>query len=95
MRKIIINDLDPAIYSFWQSVLYDTDRLVKMISKTSVTMNTWAKQKRILENVESVGRLDLGFAAFFLNRTNRSGIISGGVIGGQDQVGKYKLVMCI
>src|SRR5690606_25594138 len=36
--------------------------------------------------------LGLGFAAFFLNRTNRSGIIKGaGVIGGVNQTGNYTI----
>ncbi|UXN73190.1 DNA adenine methylase [Devosia sp. A8/3-2] len=35
--------------------------------------------------------LELGFSTFFLNRTNRSGIIKGGVIGGKDQAGTWKL----
>ena len=37
-------------------------------------------------------RLALGFSAFFLNRTNRSGIIEGaGPIGGYAQAGAWKL----
>jgi hypothetical protein len=32
--------------------------------------------------------LEVGFATFFLNRTNRSGILNGGIIGGRDQVGR-------
>jgi len=36
--------------------------------------------------------LALGFSAFFLNRTNRSGIIkAAGVIGGINQTGNYKI----
>lgn len=91
VRKIIINDLDPAIYSFWQSILFDTDNMINLIRKTPVTMSTWRKQKNILENKFDADRLELGFAAFFLNRTNRSGILAGGVIGGQSQDGNYKI----
>ncbi len=35
--------------------------------------------------------LNLGFSTLFLNRTNRSGIIKAGVIGGKEQKGEYKL----
>jgi len=35
--------------------------------------------------------LELGFSTFFLNRTNRSGIIDGGMIGGVNQTGNYKI----
>lgn len=34
---------------------------------------------------------ELGFAMFFLNRTNRSGILDAGPIGGYDQSGTYKI----
>ena len=40
---------------------------------------------------DSYSELEHGFAAFFLNRTNRSGILKGGVIGGKEQAGIYKL----
>ena len=91
VQKIIINDLDPAIYAFWQSVLFDTNNLINLIKKTPVTMRTWKKQKSILDNKFDAEILELGFAAFFLNRTNRSGILKGGVIGGQSQQGNYKI----
>ena len=34
---------------------------------------------------------ELGFAAFYLNRTNRSGILNAGVIGGKKQDGKWEM----
>lgn len=34
---------------------------------------------------------DLGFSTFFLNRTNRSGVLKAGVIGGLNQTGPYKI----
>ena len=35
--------------------------------------------------------LEYGFATFFLNRTNVSGVLMGGIIGGEAQTGKYKI----
>lgn len=35
--------------------------------------------------------LTLGFSTFYLNRTNRSGIIQAGPIGGRTQTGNYKM----
>ena len=35
--------------------------------------------------------VSLGFATFYLNRTNRSGALNGGPIGGLDQTGTYKI----
>ena len=89
--KIIINDADIAIYGIWHSILYETERFIKTIKKTNLDINTWKKQRDIIENHKQHTLFEIGFAAFFLNRTNVSGIIKGGPIGGKDQKGKYKL----
>lgn len=93
VSRIIINDKDRSIYAFWYSVLYDTDRLCKLIEETPVTMETWWEQRTFqsVENKETTDLLTLGFSTFFMNRTNRSGIIKAGVIGGFDQRGNYKI----
>ena len=89
--NILINDIDPAIYAFWHSVLNETDWILKNIMERPVTLDEWYRQKEIYEFPEKHSRRQLGFATFFLNRTNRSGILKGGVIGGKEQAGKYKL----
>ena len=89
-RKVYINDLDPAIHAFWYCVLYKTDELCELIRSTPVSMDEWYQQREIYrENPNDY--LKLGFATFFLNRTNRSGIIKAGVIGGLKQEGEYRL----
>ncbi len=94
IESAIINDYDPAIYSFWNACLNNTDELIQMIANTPITLDEWHKQKEIYA---TVGRdpesIQGAFATFFLNRTNVSGIISGGPIGGQKQKGKY-LIDC-
>jgi DNA adenine methylase len=87
--RIAINDLDPVVHAFWWAVLNDTARFTAMVLETSVTMDTWHQQREIIANAEGYDLTTLGFATFFLNRTNRSGMIKGGVIGGQKQTGKY------
>ena len=89
--RIKINDIDRSIYAFWYSVLNETDELCRMVSDTPVTMETWQAQHELQKHKEEVGLLELGFSTFFLNRTNRSGILNGGVIGGKDQQGEYKM----
>ncbi len=91
VRQIHINDLDRSIYSFWVSLLENTDHLCRLIQDTKVTIAQWHRQKAIQNNPNGHTALELGFSTFFLNRTNRSGIISGGVIGGKGQAGKWKL----
>ncbi|MGG4212651.1 DNA adenine methylase [Paenibacillus sp. FSL L8-0638] len=88
--SIIINDFDKAIYSFWSCVLYDTDNLINLIESTPINLIEWEKQKGIYNSRDDYSTLELGFATFFLNRTNHSGIIKGGPISRDDQA-KYKL----
>lgn len=91
VSKIYLNDLDPSIYSFWHSVINRPKELCRLIEKTDVTIEEWHRQKKVLANPQKYSLLKIGFATLFLNRTNRSGIIKGGVIGGLDQSGNYKL----
>lgn len=91
VESLILNDIDRSIFSFWNSVLNKTDELVSMINKVPVTLNEWHRQKKIQENKEAAQDVELAFSTFFLNRTNRSGILNGGVIGGKDQNGITKL----
>ncbi len=88
---IVINDYDRSIYAFWYSVLYHTDDLCNLIQDTEINMDNWYIQKGIQKEKNSIDLLTLGFSTLFLNRTNRSGIIKAGVIGGKDQKGNYKL----
>jgi len=89
--RVHINDVNPFIFSFWKCVFEQSDKLCELIWNTPVTMETWHAQKVVFENAKGRSSLELAFAAFFLNRTNRSGILSGGVIGGKDQTGKWKI----
>lgn len=89
--NVHLNDLNKAIFCFWQSILENTDKFCSLIDATPVTMTEWYKSKEIIANQDNYSTLDIGFATFFLNRTNRSGILLGGVIGGKEQSGKWKL----
>lgn len=92
VSDIHINDIDPSIWAFWHCVLNRTDALVDLVQRTPVTVNEWLKQRDVHRTQDTRSVLKLGFSAFFLNRTNRSGIISGaGVIGGLNQKGLYKI----
>lgn len=90
--KIIINDYDKSVYAFWYSVLNHKDELVELIKNEPVTIENWHKHKAIIKNKENEPNLlKLGFSMLYLNRTNRSGILNAGVIGGLKQEGNYKL----
>jgi DNA adenine methylase len=90
VNKIIINDLDPAIFALWKVIVEDTDWIIRKIQRTEITISEWRKQQ-IIYNSKTADIRKLGFATFFLNRTNRSGIIEGGPIGGFEQSGEWKI----
>ncbi len=91
VSEIVINDLDKGIYSFWKAVLNDTDRFVEDILAVPLNIDEWERQRQIYLANNKRYSYELGFATFYLNRTNRSGIIKGGVIGGKEQSGKWTL----
>jgi DNA adenine methylase len=91
VAHIHINDLDRSVYAFWHSVLNEPEALCRRIMRTTVSVAEWRRQ-RAVQSDGHASLLDLGFSAFFLNRTNRSGIIcSGGMIGGVEQAGQWQL----
>lgn len=89
--EVFLNDLDPAIHAFWDSALNRAGALVDLIDRAKLTPNEWRKQREIYRSGPPAGSLALGFAAFFLNRTNHSGILNGGMIGGKKQTGRWRL----
>lgn len=88
---VVINDLDPAIHAFWQLLTTAPDTLISRICSTPLNVKEWRRQKEIYQSAGAEEVEALGFATFFLNRTNRSGILNGGPIGGLDQTGPYKI----
>ena len=90
VRKVVINDIDRPIHAFWKAVLNDNDEFVRLIEDTPLTVKEWKLQKK-KQIKEDVSLLELGFSTFYLNRTNRSGILDGGPIGGLEQSGEWKI----
>ena len=63
---------------------------MKLIPEVHVTIDEWRHQREIYQHPGRHGQLRLGFATFFLNRCNRSGIlVKGGPIGGYEQQGRW------
>ena len=87
----MLNDFDRSIYAMWFSILHDTDSFIKKVREAVFTIEEWDKQHDIQKNKDNVDLLTLGFSTFYLNRTNRSGIIQAGPIGGRAQTGNYKM----
>lgn len=91
VNQVFINDLDPAIYSFWKAITTETARFIDSVRRTVLTPTEWKRQKDIFKKRFGSECFEMGFATFYLNRTNHSGILNGGMIGGKEQKGKWKL----
>jgi DNA adenine methylase len=89
-KTIHINDIDPGVAAFWRSVLSSADELCKKIRDAKLSIPEWKRQRLAASNYE-LDDISLGFATFFMNRTNRSGILRAGVIGGLAQSGDWTL----
>src|SRR5438105_10765840 len=88
---IHLNDINRPVFAFWHSVINSTDKLCRMVRDVKVSAEEWRRQKVIQRRPEDFNLLELGFSTFFLNRTNRSGIINAGMIGGAKQDGEWKI----
>lgn len=88
-QEIWLNDIDPAVHAFWSAALNHTEELIELIKTTPLTITEWRRQRSIFLHPADHSTATLGFASFFLNRTNRSGILDGRVIGGFSQTGRW------
>lgn len=88
---LVINDIDPAVHAFWYSVMHHSDQLIDLVATVPLTIDQWRRQRAIYQAGDESDLLRLGFAFFYLNRTNRSGILNAGVIGGLAQQGRYRI----
>lgn len=91
VSHVHLNDSCRGIYSFWRSILANTDEFCSRISRASLNVDEWRRQRDIFFHPNEYSQIDVGFSTFFLNRCNRSGIISGGLIGGLSQKGEWTM----
>ena len=89
-KNIVLNDLDYRIYSFWRSILQETTEFNRLVENTAINIEEYNRQKHIYTEYENYNYLEVGFSTFYLNRCNRSGILSAGPIGGKNQNGSNK-----
>ena len=91
VKEITINDLDRSVYAFWKSIMIDPEEICSRIRTTRINVNNWNAAREIQKNKRRADILDLGFSTFFLNRTNYSGILNAGMLGGRNQTGQYRI----
>jgi DNA adenine methylase len=88
---IYLNDSSRHIYAFWKTILNDPDAFCRRISRVSLTLDAWRAHREVVRHPEQNDLHDLGFSTFFLNRCNRSGVLTAGVIGGVSQRGLWRI----
>lgn len=91
VEGIRINDLNPGIAAFWRCVFHETEAFVRKLERATVSIPAWQRHRRIYLTPDGRTDLELGFATFFLNRCNRSGILTARPIGGLEQNGAWKI----
>ena len=91
VSRLVVNDFDPAVHSFWVAATEHNEALCALVADTPLTVEEWRRQKAVYRAADDTDPLALGFAFFYLNRTNRSGILNAGPIGGVNQNGNYKI----
>ena len=91
VRYAHINDLDPGIAAFWRTLFASTEDFSQLILEANLSIDEWHRMRDIYANPTQYGDLELGFATFYLNRTNRSGILRARPIGGLEQTGNWKI----
>lgn len=90
VSKVFLNDIDPAVYSMWKMIVHHSDELCSFVANVELSIDEWRQQKETL-SLSKAPSIKMGKAAFYLNRTNRSGILEAGPIGGQKQDGNYSI----
>lgn len=92
VSEIHLNDFDLCIYAFWRAVIDQSERFAETIHSVPLDIPEWKRQREIYRVQDMCKLFELGFATFYLNRCNRSGMLFGAApIGGYAQEGQWKL----
>jgi len=91
VNHVVINDLSTPIYAFWRAVVEEPERFQEQILNVPLSTEEWTNQRRIFQSAKASTSFEVGFATFYLNRTNHSGVLNAGMIGGHSQSSAYGL----
>jgi DNA adenine methylase len=93
ISKLTLIERDPLIYAFWKAATTRCDELCAELKKIEVSLATWnaLQRYRRIRNPTDTSIVRLGLAGLFFNRTNFSGVLAAGPIGGMKQGSRYKI----
>jgi DNA adenine methylase len=88
---VYLNDSSLHIYAFWNAVLTNPDGFCRRIARATLSIESWKRHRDVVRAPDQHDLEAVGFSTFYLNRCNRSGVLTAGVIGGQAQTGKWRI----
>lgn len=88
---VYLNDSSRHVYAFWRSMLKDPESFCSKVSRAALTVESWKRHREVVRHPDEHCLDELGFSTFFLNRCNRSGVLTAGVIGGVEQAGEWRV----
>lgn len=91
VNHVHLNDSSYPIFAFWNSVLRHPDEMCRRIMDATLSVDEWKRRREIVRHPSAHDELEVGFSTLYLNRCNRSGVLTGGLIGGLDQTGEWKM----
>jgi DNA adenine methylase len=93
VSSAVLIERDPLIFSFWFCVFHKTDALINAIEHLNINLDTWHsfEKYRDIDEIEDDQLLSIGLAGLFFNRTNFSGVLHAGPIGGKGQKSEYSV----
>lgn len=91
VAHVHLNDSSLPIFAFWSLVVDRPEDLCRRIASASLNVEEWRRRREIVRRPTEHDQLEVGFSAFYLNRCNRSGVLTGGLIGGLAQSGEWKM----
>jgi DNA adenine methylase len=91
VSSIHLNDSAYPIYCFWSVLKSNPDYLCSGIRDAILNVEQWRFHKSVLSSFLTHSMEEVALSTLILNRCNRSGVLSGGVIGGLGQRGNWKM----
>lgn len=92
IHRIGYFDKDPMVMNFWDTITNPmlAKDLAERVETAPLTVAEYDRQKNIYRDGAG-DSMERALAFLYLNRVNRSGILTGGLIGGREQSGKYTM----
>lgn len=92
-KKATIIERDPLLYAFWKVVFSNHEKLCSAIDDLKINLDTWHSLQPLLEigKPSKENLVELAVGGLFFNRTNFSGVLNAGPIGGLKQKSEYKI----